>query len=549
MPSASFKDVNFTAVFMRPFNSAGSAGSWAFVSTFIWMFAAHLYRWMNGLLVSHDSLLLNQSLDVLQEISLGRFLQPLYLFIRGDAAAPFLIGILGSIFVAAAVFVLGKMFELGKPIYIVLISGVLSANTTLALLNATYINWFDIYMLAMLTSVLAGWLWSKKGLRNYLLGSVFLFFSLALYQSYIQTFLAVLLIFLIRECLCGVPLKAIWKHVCGALIVLVLAAILYVIGTWVAVSIANISLSQDTNGIEGIGDFARISKKNLLLGAYTLPFQLLTFPETRYVAVSGLINIIISVFTLIGIGRILTKNRAVLPRIAMAIFLIFLFPLAIDCTFILAKGIVHGLMFYSFSFLYLLFFVVLDLNLNHPFPTPSISRTPRIPNKVLSLAVKAGVPVAIGILCISNIIYSNDIYLKKDLEAQSTLSTMTRILDRVEQVDGYIPGETKVVFVGWFAGSEYLTVDRSFLFPDFSYPPIWKGPKNAREIGLGSNMSVTYPQTLQSYIDNIIGCNIEVADENTIAWYASLEDVQRMDSFPAKNSCQMIGKCVVVKLD
>lgn len=39
-------------------------------------------------------------------------------------------------------------------------------------------------------------------------------------------------------------------------------------------------------------------------------------------------------------------------------------------------------------------------------------------------------------------IYANQMYLKKDLEYDATLSVMTRVVDRIEQVEGYIPGET-----------------------------------------------------------------------------------------------------------
>lgn len=37
---------------------------------------------------------------------------------------------------------------------------------------------------------------------------------------------------------------------------------------------------------------------------------------------------------------------------------------------------------------------------------------------------------------------------KKDLEAKSTLSVVTRIIDRIEQTEGYVAGETEVCIIG-----------------------------------------------------------------------------------------------------
>ena len=57
-------------------------------------------------------------------------------------------------------------------------------------------------------------------------------------------------------------------------------------------------------------------------------------------------------------------------------------------------------------------------------------------------------PLAVLTLLFDRGIYANQIYLKKDLEYDTTLSGMTRVVDRIEQVEGYIPGETPVKFLG-----------------------------------------------------------------------------------------------------
>ena len=58
---------------------------------------------------------------------------------------------------------------------------------------------------------------------------------------------------------------------------------------------------------------------------------------------------------------------------------------------------------------------------------------------------------AAGILSVfflSSIVLSNQLYLKKNIEFQSTLSLMTRVIDRMERTLDYVPGQTPVAFAG-----------------------------------------------------------------------------------------------------
>lgn len=43
-----------------------------------------------------------------------------------------------------------------------------------------------------------------------------------------------------------------------------------------------------------------------------------------------------------------------------------------------------------------------------------------------------------------NTVYSNSIYIKMDLNKSATISLFTRLIERVEQTEGYVLGETPV---------------------------------------------------------------------------------------------------------
>ena len=71
------------------------------VSVIIFSFLAHGYRFFNNM-YSHDSLLMIYQNDYAWQISLGRYVQPLWIFLRGSISSPWLITLLTMIWLAGA---------------------------------------------------------------------------------------------------------------------------------------------------------------------------------------------------------------------------------------------------------------------------------------------------------------------------------------------------------------------------------------------------------------------------------------------------------------
>ena len=114
---------------------------------------AHGYRYLS-LSFSGDAMLLSQVGEEAYQISLGRFLQPVYWQVRGYITAPLLIGLFATAFLMGSALIVVLLLRLHRPLHIALACGVLTANETLAVSNATYLPWTDIYMLALLLSLL-----------------------------------------------------------------------------------------------------------------------------------------------------------------------------------------------------------------------------------------------------------------------------------------------------------------------------------------------------------------------------------------------------------
>ena len=116
------------------------------------------------------------------------------------------------------------------------------------------------------------------------------------------------------------------------------------------------------------------------------------------------------------------------------------------------------------------------------------------------------------------------------MEKTATISLVTRMIDRVETLEGYNPQVTPVYVVGSLQNS-LLNQAR----PDSAY----LGAK----AGLGFYYSATY--NLPYYITGYLNYPMIISEAQDLV---TLEEVQNMPTFPAQGSVKMIDGAAVIKL-
>ena len=142
-------------------------------------------------------------------------------------------------------------------------------------------------------------------------------------------------------------------------------------------------------------------------------------------------------------------------------------------------------------------------------------------------------PTILCILLFDKTIYANQLYLKKQLEYDATQTVMTRVLDRIEQTDGYVVGETPVKFIGTLNGSPLDKMREAFVS---SYVVT----------GAGRNYALTYYGTFWHYFEVILGYPIQPFKGELDASQAKM--AEQMPAFPAKGSVEIVDGVLLVKL-
>ena len=135
------------------------------------------------------------------------------------------------------------------------------------------------------------------------------------------------------------------------------------------------------------------------------------------------------------------KNKTKVPGILFQVLGILILPLALNFVCFMSKGVEHELMIYSFYLVYV--FALCEIN----------EILPQIKNKKYPIYALA-VPFVLFIL--NGVVYSNQVYFKIDMEDRAAISIATRIIDDIEDTEGYEIGVTPVRFYGSLDHSDYM---------------------------------------------------------------------------------------------
>ena len=489
--------------------------------TFVFGLLAHGFAYFNANF-SHDALYQLTADDDLWQVSLGRFLQPVWRLVRGDVSAPWLLGALSLVCIALAARLVIELMGLRRPLWKVLTCALMTVSQTVTMLNATYGPWVDTFMLSMLLAVVSVWLLERGGGRGFVGGAACLAASLALYQSYVSMALGLMLLLFMDRALRGkaeYPPRALFAWAGKAAAMALLTAALYWGGMQLALRITGVTLSQSYNSL---GRMLSISFADIPLQVGRTYWRFILLLTTSDVAQPTRVVVMNALLAALCVGLFLRRVWRARPgwqNALLAALAAMLLPFALNISFFFSKGVSHDLMTYAFVLVYLM-----SMQFEERFEEGEMrARRP----------LRAIVAGAMCVILLSGTVYANTVYLKKDLESQSFDMLMTRVLDRVEQVEGYVPGETPVAILGEFPESPLLGED---VFAAY------------RQTGLDLRTPVTYGVVAKSYIRDKLGYNMRFATDEEIGAHYYDPEVQSMGVFPAADSVKMVGGCVYVRV-
>ena len=509
----------------------------ALCATAAFTFLAHGFLFTNEFF-SHDSVTFMYNAGFDFYLQNGRFLIPIYEYWRGGAASPWLTGALFLCWMTLASYGIICLLHIQSLAGQILLCGLLCTNCSLTLTGATYVYCMDEYALALLLAVVSSAFFLREGVRNSLPGLLPLIVCLAIYQPYFTVALSLCFLSVFLRVIEGHQLRSVFRSAVKYLLLMGAGFAAYYLLWRVLCVLSGVSAIRTEEALffstpaniplQILRALARAYGKFILdmfvrgSGIVEL-FLLRLVSRFQPVIMRGdgvlgaflpLLNILLLAAVLRWMFGILRDKTLPVNNRRMAAALFCLFPAVFRSISILTPASDHDLTCYAERLFYLF---------------PIFIMEPAARKKACAEA-RLALSVLLCLVLWYNIVFANQAYMKKDLERNSTLVLAVRVIERIENVDGYIPGETPVVFVGSLNDNPYLNQHREAF--EGLYDRVW----------LYENYAATYNMDL--YLTRYLHYPLIIGDETELSQW---ETVREMPLFPETGSISMVNETVVVK--
>lgn len=493
----------------------------AFLSAFLLGLLIHLPVMLSDI-PNHDglsSMYFDQNM-----ITSGRWFLTVACGLSSYYTLPWLIGLLGLLYLSLAAVALTELLEIQNKPVIVLVSGLLAAFPALASTFA-YVFTMDGYMLALLLAVLAV-LFTRKYRLGFLGGAVCLAFSLGIYQAYVS--------FAIILCIYAIVILFIeesnWKkRVQTSLHYLymgVLGVVLYYVILQVLLRLQGKELA-DYQGISGMSSAAS-AQGGLFdtLATMYKDFAVFTIKGNVFFnnVFSGAGMLLLAVLTaIVALTLFFQRKWWKKPGffVIMGLLVIGL-PFATNIILLISPDVTyHLLMRYQWVL----------------YPVLMAAFVSRYGKAVrLSALLEWGVGLSALVLVFNYALMDNIGYSNLQKRYEKTYAYCLRLLDRIEQAEGYYQG-IPIAIVGVVGYDEFPTTDIT-------------EPVTGSMIGLSGDTLLYTADNYEAFMKNYLGATLNFLDVETVGdIYLNDEEYIAMDTFPGPNSVKVVDGILYVKTE
>ncbi len=470
-------------------------------------------------------------------ITSGRWFLMVACGISSFYSVPWVIGILGMIYLAMTAGILVRVLGIEDRAGACAIGGMLVVFPSLASTFA-YVYTLDGYMLGLLLAVASVYFAGKGNepgeasgsgmgrIPGWIVGGVCLAFSMGIYQAYLPFAMVLSLFGIFRIAADALPSAAEkWKAALRYVCMGVLGAALYYLILQILLKVQGKELDTYQGISGGLGGSAIGGAAAGLPGLYR-DFVKFTMSKAFWaegfvltgMVILGILALLVMVFRA---GRDGWLRR---PGFwGLLLFFLLAIPLCFNVVLLLTPGVnYHLMMRYQWVLL-----PMMALALFYGYGERSLGKHYATAGWI---ALLCSVVLIFGYALADNIGYTN---LHRKYE--KTYAYCVRLLDRIEQTPGYYQG-IPVAIVGVVGEDPYPVSDIT-------------GDVTESMIGLSGDYLLYSPSNYQAFLQNYLGATLNFLETEQVAEIYYSDAYVAMDSFPGENSVQIIDGVLCVKTE
>ncbi len=531
-------------------NKLSKSDKTAFISAFITGLLIHMPAMLMDV-PNHDGL---SSMHFSQNmITSGRWFLAVACAASSFYTVPWIIGLIGILELAITALLLVRILDAENPVTIFLVSALLVSFPSLASTFA-YVFTLDGYMLGLLLSVLAVYL-VKKG--HFIAGGISLAFSMGIYQAYLP-FAMLLCIWCVWETMArgekGCVRKALdylYMGITGAVLYYVILMILLkvegkVLDTYQGIdSLENSGLSHRLSAIPSMyKDFIKFTfSKGFLTGDAC--------------AIGGAVLAVITVIAAIKL-MISSKVYKKLWFYWLLLLTTVLIPVSANIVLMITPDVnYHLIMRYQWVLFWIAAVAICDksvaencsgskdgdsdanTNAKADADSKSQSSTDDTDHKNSGTRTISYISwlsfISAAVIFVSYAVTDNIGYTNLQRKYEKTYAYALRLLDRIEQTDGYYQG-VPIAIMGVIGDDEFPSSEIT-------------APATEEMIGLTGDYLIYTADNYEAFIKYYMGATLNfVSEEEEARIYYSDEYIE-MESFPGDTSVRMIDGVICVKTE
>ena len=490
----------------------------AFFATLIMGMLIHMPMMLSDI-PNHDGL---DSMHFDQNmITSGRWFLTVACGVSSYFTLPWLIGLLSMVYLALAAVALVEFLGIKKAATIILVSGLLVAFPAIASTFA-YVFTMDGYMMALCLAVLSVTL-TKKYKLGFVAGAACLACSMGIYQAYLP--------FAVLLCIYGILMIAMEE---GAVKDKIFRSLRYlymgiagVAGYYIILQVLLRIQGKELASYQGINGMGAVEKNGLLttivkmykdFAAFTIRGNVLSNNAFSEIAILSLMFLMI-----VTLLQLIIKKRW-WKKIRLYVFfalLIIGLPVATNIILIVSPDVTYHVLMRCQWVLYPILMI--------GFVERYGCHSARDNWKEWLVLITAGVLVW-NFAVTDNIAYSN---LQKKYE--KTYAYCVRLLDRIEQTEGYYQG-IPIAMIGVVGGESYPTTDIS-----------WKVTSGL--LGMNGDSLLYTGNNYELFIKHYLGASLNILPPESMAEMYYSPEYREMDSFPAADSIRIIDGVMYIKTE
>lgn len=459
-----------------------------------------------------DSMYFDQNM-----ITSGRWFLTVACGISSYFTIPWLIGLLGLLYLGVAAALLCEFLEIENKGTAVLVSGLLVAFPSLASTFA-YVFTLDGYMLAVLLAVLAPLL-TKKYNKGFIGGGIALAFSLGIYQSYLAFAMLLSIYGVVMLLLTDKTVKEKVKGILHYLYMGLIGLALYYALLQLLLKVQGKVLAS-YQGISGMGEAAGAGFIENVKKLYADFFSFSIRSGVLFKNIFSVTATVLLLFLCLAVIIGLTQKEKLYKSVwfyAVPVLLVIGLPVATNVILLISPEVTYHLLM---RYQWVLYLICL-LGFVDKYGKGNLERW---------IVTAASAVLILNFAVTDNIAYAN---LEKKYE--KTYAYCNRLVDRMEQTDGYYPG-IPVAMIGVISQTQYPVTDIT-------------GDVTGSMIGMTGDYLLYTRTNYQAFFKHYLGVTINlVTDEEMLAIYDSPE-YRAMGTFPETDSVKVVDGILYIKLE